>query len=192
MSAPPEFAQELQFLRALWELDHALESASRRMKSTVGVTGRERLVIRIVGERPGITPGELAEVLHVHPSTVTVMLRRIERRKLVARAADASDGRSSRLSLTRAGRRIDGLRAGTIEAAVKAALSTVDPERVAKTQRLLVSVARRLLARRALQAASDPHRFPPRGGRHEDHDEARGAARRRRSGGGVRRLRDER
>lgn len=142
---PDPFAGELQFLRALWEIEHALESASRRMKSTVGVTGRERLIIRIVGERPGITPGELAAVLHVHPSTVTALLKRLERRRLVLRRQDVEDARSSQLTLGAAGRAIDALRDGTIEADVTAALSHAPPEQVAGATELLISVARRLV-----------------------------------------------
>jgi DNA-binding MarR family transcriptional regulator len=142
-----QFARELQFLRALWELDHALESASRRMKKTLGVTGRERLIIRIVGEQPDITPGELAEILHVHPSTVTVMLKRLVRKRLVLRRQDPGDARSSRLRLGTHGRAIDALQMGTIEAEVRAALAHAPQAQVAAAEELLVTVARRLLPR---------------------------------------------
>jgi DNA-binding MarR family transcriptional regulator len=150
---PETFAGELQFLRALWQLDHALASASRRMKSALGVTGRERLIIRIVAERPGITPGELAAVLHVHPSTVTALVKRLERRRLVLRRQDAADARSSQLKLGAAGRAVDALRAGTIEADVMAALSHAPAEQVSGATELLTSVARRLLERNQLGRA---------------------------------------
>lgn len=149
-----EFAEELQFLRALWELDHALESASRSMKTTLGVTGRERLIIRIVGERPGITPGELAEVLHVHPSTVTALLKRLERKRHVLRTTDAADARSSQLTLGASGRRLDALRTGTIEADVRAALSLAPAHQVSAAAELLVAIARRLRGRSRARLAS--------------------------------------
>jgi DNA-binding MarR family transcriptional regulator len=139
-----DFAPELRFLRALWELDHALESASRRMKATFGVTGRERLFIRIVGERSGITPGELAAILHVHPSSITAMLKRLERRRLVSRRSDAADGRSFRLELARRGERISAMQAGTIEASVRDALAGIDRGAAEAAAELLVRVARRL------------------------------------------------
>jgi DNA-binding MarR family transcriptional regulator len=164
-----DFAPELRFLRALWELDHALESASRRMKATFGVTGRERLFIRFVGQRAGISPGELADVLHVHPSSITAMLKRLERRGLVSRRADLVDGRSFRLALTRRGERIQATRAGTIEAAVRDALAAIDPDAASAAGELLVEVARRLAA---------PARDAARGARRS----ARPAARRRRGG----------
>jgi DNA-binding MarR family transcriptional regulator len=144
----PQLGRELHFLRALWELDHALESASRRMKATHGVTGRERLVLRIIGEHPGIAPGELAALLHVHPSTVTALLKRLQRKRLVLRALDAADARSCRLSLSAPGRRLHALRSGTIEAEVRAALAVAPPHEVAAAAQLLVGIARRLTARR--------------------------------------------
>jgi len=143
-------------MRALWELDHALESASRAMKGTLGVTGRERLVIRFIGERPGITPGELASVLHVHPSTVTALLKRIERKGHVLRKADREDARSAHLTLSASGRRLDALRAGTVEAEVRAALSNAPPERIAAAETLLVSIARRLISRRRIRPVRGP------------------------------------
>lgn len=46
----------LSFMRALWGVNHGLESSSRRMKGSIGVTGPERMVVRLVGRYPGIRP----------------------------------------------------------------------------------------------------------------------------------------
>jgi DNA-binding MarR family transcriptional regulator len=135
---------ELQFLRALWHLDHALASASRRMKAAAGVTGRERLFIRLVGRHPGITPGELADLLHVHPSSVTALVKRLQGRRLLSRRLDAEDARSVRLALTAGGERVAALESGTIEAGVKQALAGADPRAVEAATQLLARVARRL------------------------------------------------
>jgi MarR family transcriptional regulator, organic hydroperoxide resistance regulator len=139
-----DFGPEFQFLRALWEIDHALESASRNMKKTFGVTGRERLFIRIVGQRPGITPGEVAGMMHVHPSSVTAVLKRLERRRFVSRRAHAADARSYRLELTPTGERINAMKAGTIEAGVRQALARLSSSEVAAATDILTGVARRL------------------------------------------------
>jgi DNA-binding MarR family transcriptional regulator len=140
-----EFGREFRFLQALWELDHALESASRAMKARFGVTGRERLFIRIVGQRPGISPGEVAEMLHVHRSSVTALLKRLERRRLVSRRLDASDARSYRLELAVAGQRINAMEEGTIEAGVRDALAASDPDAADSAALILVSVAQGLI-----------------------------------------------
>jgi hypothetical protein len=65
----------LDFMRLLWSVDHGLQSLSKRMDARLGVTGPQRLVIRIVGRFPGISPGEIADILKVHKSTLTVQLR---------------------------------------------------------------------------------------------------------------------
>jgi DNA-binding MarR family transcriptional regulator len=112
----------LDFMRTLWALDHALQSASKRMETRFGVTAPQRLVVRIVGRFPGISAGEVAEILHLHPSTLTGVLKRLEARGIVSRAADPADGRRALLTLTPSGRRIDALRSGTVEATVRRVL----------------------------------------------------------------------
>jgi DNA-binding MarR family transcriptional regulator len=120
----------LDFMRTLWALDHALQSASKRMESTFHVTAPQRLVIRIVGRFPGISAGEVSAILHLHPSTLTGILKRLARRGLVSRRGDPRDGRRALLRLTPRGVAIDALRTGTVEAAVRRALRRLSPAAV--------------------------------------------------------------
>ncbi|HEX9243712.1 MAG TPA: MarR family transcriptional regulator [Anaeromyxobacter sp.] len=113
----------LEFMRALWALDHAFQSASKRMERRFGVTAPQRIVVRIVGRFPGISAGEVAEILHLHPSTLTGVLKRLQARGVVLRTTDPADGRRALLSLTARGRKIDALRSGTVEATVQRVLS---------------------------------------------------------------------
>jgi DNA-binding MarR family transcriptional regulator len=115
----------LEFMRVLWAVNHGLETMSRRMKRRTGVTGRERVVIRLVGGRPGISAGDLAKILHVHPSSLTALLGRLVNRGLVLRTVHPRDARRAVLTLTRRGRTIDRMRTGTIEARVREALARV-------------------------------------------------------------------
>jgi len=117
----------LDFMRTLWALDHALQSASKRMEAALGVTAPQRTLVRIVGRFPGISAGEAAAILHVHPSTLTGVLKRLEGRGLVTRRADPRDGRRALLALTARGRALDGLRKGTVEAAVRRVLRELPP-----------------------------------------------------------------
>jgi DNA-binding MarR family transcriptional regulator len=162
----PEYGVAFQFLRALWELNHALESGSRTMKKRFGVTGPERLFVRVVGKQPGITPREMAHILRVDPSSVTVLIKRLEKRRLLARGTNPADGRSFHLYLTPGGQRVDALRAGTIEAVIRDAIVSSTPAHVATAANLLVSIAQRLTSRmqRAAPAATRRGRaaFPAR------------------------------
>lgn len=125
-----ELGPVLDFMRALWALDHALQSVSKRMEAARGVTAPQRLAIRIVGRFPRISAGEVAEILHLHPSTLTGVLKRLEDRGLVARLPDPADGRRALLELTARGRRVDRLRVGTVEAAVRRTLRRLPPAAV--------------------------------------------------------------
>ena len=129
--------ETLQFMQRLWELVHALAVCSKRMGRTLGVTGPQRLVIRVVGQSPDATASEISEILGLHPSTLTGVLARLENQHLLQRRVDAADRRRVRFRLTPAGRRIDRERKGTVEAAVRRAMSRAGPERLAHTEALL-------------------------------------------------------
>ena len=118
--------ETLQFLQGVWELVHALDVRSKRMAQTLGVTGPQRLVIRIVGQKPSQTASEISQVLGKHPSTLTGVLARLEERGLLAREIDAADRRRARFTLTAAGKKVDRERRGTVEAATRRALSRLD------------------------------------------------------------------
>jgi DNA-binding MarR family transcriptional regulator len=133
--------ETLQFMQRMWELVHALDVASKRMAQTIGVTGPQRLVIRLVGQAPGQTASEIAAALGKHPSTLTGVLARLEDRGLLRRTADRADRRRALFTLTPAGKRIDRERKGTVEAAVRRALGRASAGDVAGMQttlRLLV------------------------------------------------------
>jgi MarR family transcriptional regulator, organic hydroperoxide resistance regulator len=128
-------------MRLLWAVTHELESASKRMHAKLGVTGPQRLALRIVGHHGRISAGDLADVLHVHPSSLTGMLRRLEEAELLRRESDPFDRRRALLELTRRGLRLNEQRKGTIEAAVAKALSRMSKERVAATKLVLKAMA---------------------------------------------------
>src|SRR5712671_1872355 len=130
----------LDFMRMLWALDHALQSASKRMEVSFGLTGPQRLVVRIVGRFPGIAAGRLAEILHVHPSTLTGVLRRLEGRGILQRRPDPRDARRALFMLTAKGRKVDTIRTGTVEQAVRRVLLK-DPEKVAAAQEVLAALS---------------------------------------------------
>lgn len=114
----------LGFLKVLWRLENALERVSKRMEEQLGVSGPQRFALRLIGAFPGIGARELAEGLHLHPSTITGVLQRLESRRLVSRTLHATDGRRMHLHLTPAGRRmIRPVARGTVEHAVRATLA---------------------------------------------------------------------
>jgi DNA-binding MarR family transcriptional regulator len=134
----------IEFMRLLWAVDHGLEASSKRMDPDFGVTGPQRLVIRIVGRHPGIAAGRIAEILHVHPSTLTGILGRLVERGILTRSSDPNDARRALFGLTNAGEKLDQLRSGTIEAKVRRALGKMTARELAAARRVLGAVAQSL------------------------------------------------
>lgn len=122
-------------MRLLWGMAHALDRASKRMSQHIGVTGPQRLVLRVVGLFPGLSAGDLAHILHVHPSTLTGILQRLVAQRLLERTAARTDRRRAELRLTPKGVRINQVSEGTVEAAVKRALRRSTPRDRAAAQR---------------------------------------------------------
>jgi MarR family transcriptional regulator, organic hydroperoxide resistance regulator len=134
----------IEFMRLLWAVDHGLEASSKQMGTALGVTGPQRLVIRIVGRHPGIAAGRIAEILHVHPSTLTGVLSRLATRGMLTRQVDPEDGRRALFALTTAGKKLDALRSGTIEAKVRRALARVSARELTAARKVLAVLAESL------------------------------------------------
>jgi DNA-binding MarR family transcriptional regulator len=131
----------LQFMQLLWAVVHGFETTSKRMTGDIGVTGPQRLVLRVVGLFPGVSAGDLAGVLHVHPSTLTGVLQRLVAQRLLRRTHDPRDRRRAMLRLTARGARVNATTRGTIEAAVGTALDGVTVRDRAATRRVLERLA---------------------------------------------------
>lgn len=127
----------LEFMQQLWALDHTLQKLSRAMRARHGITGPQRLVLRIVGTYPGISAGLVAETLRVHPSTLTGVFKQLVRRGLLHRHSDEADGRRAVLRLTPKGRKLAAAQEGTVEEAVRGALSRIPKRKVTTTKEVL-------------------------------------------------------
>jgi DNA-binding MarR family transcriptional regulator len=140
----PELTETLEFMRLLWAIDHGLQQRSKRMATALGMSGPQRLVVRMVGRFPGISAGELADVLHLHPSSLTGTLRRLEQKRLLVRRRDPRDARRIVLELSATGRRRDVETHGTIETAMKGALAHLSRRQLEVVRQALLTVANEL------------------------------------------------
>jgi DNA-binding MarR family transcriptional regulator len=143
--SPTELDPVLRFMRLMWSVDHGLHKVSKRMASSIGLTGPQRLAIRIIGRSPGMAAGQLATLMHLDPSTITGILRRLEQSRMIVRQVDPADARRARLALTTKGRDVDRRTAGTIEAAVRKALASLPGQEVDAAARVLSALADHLL-----------------------------------------------
>jgi len=139
-----QIGASLQFLRLIWAIDHSLCVSSKKMHKTLGITGPQRLVLRFVGLFPGVTPGRLARLLCLHPGTLTVILRGLEKRRLVDRTLNPEDGRSSQFRLSAKGRRFEENSPGTIEYVVDRVLARFPEAKIAAVKSVLGTLAQAL------------------------------------------------
>ena len=134
----------LEFIRVMWSVDHELQRISKRMVGRLGLTAPQRLALRFVGVHPDVTLTTLAELLHLHPGTVTGIVKHLEREGLVERERSTEDTRRVHLRLTAAGSRLNRRRAGTVEAAVRRALAAISAGDTAAAAVVLQALAREL------------------------------------------------
>jgi DNA-binding MarR family transcriptional regulator len=134
----------IDFLRLVWAADHGLQRRSKSMAATLGITGPQRLLIRMIGRFPSIHARQLADILHLHPSSLTALLKRLERRGMVRRRPDGRDRRRWMLGLTRRGQALNRDAPGTIEAAVQRTLQGTSKKDLDRVRLVLVKLAREL------------------------------------------------
>jgi MarR family transcriptional regulator for hemolysin len=89
-----------EFLSLFTRASKLLRSAADEAMSRHGVRVGQNLVLEVLWEKDGLTPGELAERLHVSTPTVVKSASRMSAAGLLTRRRDASDARLVRLYLT--------------------------------------------------------------------------------------------
>lgn len=88
----------------LWQVIRYHFIRHRYLLSTIGLHRGQPPVLAILWEKDGRTQKEIAEALSLRPSTVTIILRRMEKAGLVRRENDPEDLRIVRVYLTEKGK----------------------------------------------------------------------------------------
>jgi len=136
--------QVLEFIRTMWAVDHELQRVSKRMVERIGLTAPQRLAVRFIGRHPGLTLGQLAELLPLHAGTVTGIVRRLEELGLIVQTRNLDDTRRRHLALTPKGRDINRRQKGTVEAAVRRTAAGATAAEFATAAAVLDRLARNL------------------------------------------------
>lgn len=119
-----------QLCFALYSATLAVTRAYKPLLDALGITYPQYLVLHALWEEDGRTVGAISERLALEPSTVTPLVTRLERAKLVRRARDPEDERRVRIWLTESGHDIRASCAHIGEAL--AARSGMLPEQLAR------------------------------------------------------------
>src|SRR5215472_6213072 len=93
-----------ELLRLFTRASKLMRAAADEAMSQHGVRVGQNLLLEVLWERDGLTPGELADQLGVATPTVVNTATRMEAAGLLSRERDVRDRRLVRLHLTPAGR----------------------------------------------------------------------------------------
>jgi DNA-binding MarR family transcriptional regulator len=131
----------LDFMRLLWSIEHGLQRVSKKMENSLGITGPQRLVLRVVGQFPGLSASELAHIVRLHPSTITGILQRLVAKGWLERRRDPADTRRVQLTLKARGVPFTRDPPGTVERAVTEALHRAGAGNVRAARKVLLEIA---------------------------------------------------
>lgn len=100
-------AQTFQVLGVLRRITQALDTHSKSLEQSVGFTVPQMLVLEALRmESQPLSAGRLAERVSLSQGTVTLILDKLEARRLVRRNRDELDRRKVMVALTEGGREV--------------------------------------------------------------------------------------
>jgi DNA-binding MarR family transcriptional regulator len=91
---------------ALRRIVRELRLSARDAERSAGISGAQLFVLQTLAEQPAASLNDLADRTLTDQSSVSVVVKRLADRKLVARKPSPVDARRVELSLTAAGRRL--------------------------------------------------------------------------------------
>jgi DNA-binding MarR family transcriptional regulator len=94
-------------LDGIRRLVRALRLTARSAEDRVGVSAAQLFILQNVAQAPGCSLKELAHRTATDPSSVSVVVARLEERGLVARRRSPRDGRQVEIALTAKGRLLE-------------------------------------------------------------------------------------
>jgi DNA-binding MarR family transcriptional regulator len=106
---------------------HALHAVSREVERRLDLTGAQLFVLAQLGATPSLSITDLAARTMTHQSTVSVVVRRLVRRKLVRKVRSVDDGRRVELTLTPTGRALLGRAPTSMQVRLALAVQALSP-----------------------------------------------------------------
>jgi DNA-binding MarR family transcriptional regulator len=134
---------------ALRRLVQALRASSVAAERRSGLSGAQLFVLEQLAEAPAASLNELAARTLTHQSSVSVVVSRLVKRGLVARATDRSDARRRVIELTPGGRALLRSAPETFQAQLISALTGLPASERKLVSRGLAIIVERLGLQRA-------------------------------------------
>lgn len=116
-------------IRSWLRLERAFAAFNRELRATVGLTGAQLAMLRIVAEVGPTTLAGLRGRLRLHPATLGQLMDRLREKSLVRLSVDRDDARRRVVELTAEGER--ALREAPLAGPVRLRSIETDPARLA-------------------------------------------------------------
>jgi DNA-binding MarR family transcriptional regulator len=148
-------AEDLGMVDAVVQLSFAVQGVLARYAAAHELSITQLRLLAILRDRnPGML--ELARYLGLEKSSVSGLIDRAERRRLVARTAAPVDGRGVLVTLTADGRRLAEQVAGQVVEELVALLAPVPAAERKRLSRLAVAVVQHHAAQRGVDLSANP------------------------------------
>jgi DNA-binding MarR family transcriptional regulator len=103
ISRDVEIFETMQSLRRIFK---ALQNFSHEVSTKFGITGPQLWVLKTIYQNGSLPLGELSKKMYMHPSTITGVVDRLEKKGYVSRDRDQVDRRVVKVQLTLKGKRL--------------------------------------------------------------------------------------
>lgn len=132
----------------------------------LGLSAAQMFVLHVLHKEPGLSLGELADRTITDQSSVSVVVRKLQEKKLVVKRTAKADRRRVEVSLSAAGRRLAENTPHPVQEALIARLSALTPAAQRRLRQLLEIIAPKGSATAPMFFDDLPHPT----GKENDHD----------------------
>jgi len=95
-----------EIMQSLRRIIKAIQDYSQEVSNKFGVTGPQLWALKTVSQSGKLSLGELSERMYLHPSTITGVVDRLEKKGYVVRGRGEEDRRVIKVQLTTEGKRL--------------------------------------------------------------------------------------
>lgn len=95
-----------EIMQSLRQIFKAIQDYSQDVSKEFGITGPQLWALKTISNNVSLSPGELSKKMYLHPSTITGVVDRLEKKGYVVRDRGQEDRRVVKVQLTLKGRKL--------------------------------------------------------------------------------------
>jgi DNA-binding MarR family transcriptional regulator len=134
---PPWLDDAAEIVNALRRIVRAIELYSQEVRKAFGLTGPQLWAMKTLHRHGALSMTDLATALAVQPSTLSLLIDRLQQRGLVRRVRQRDDRRVVELRLTAEGTRLAARAPSAAQGRLLHGLRTLAPSRLRTMRRVL-------------------------------------------------------